>query len=104
MKEPTMKEVLKLVTFRRDVWGTLYVVDVWGNVLGNVGDSVYGDVYGDVKGTVWGDVGGDVQGTIKGREWDFVETPKEKAIRLIREGKDEEAIKVLQEGERFEIY
>jgi hypothetical protein len=31
--------------------------------------------------------------------WEFTETNKEYAIRLIREGKSEEAIKVLEESE-----
>jgi outer membrane lipoprotein SlyB len=83
MKEPTMEEVLKLVTFRRDGDGELYVVCVRGNI----------------GGWVLGNVCGSVGGTINGREWQYVETKKEKVIRLIREGNGEEAIKVLEEGE-----
>ena len=93
MKEPTMGEVLALVDFQRNVHGRLYVRTVKVSVEG----SVWGHVRGDVNGSVWGDVEGTVEGTISGRQWEFVETPKEKAIRLIREGKSEEAIITLEE-------
>jgi hypothetical protein len=115
MKEPTIQEVLELVSFERDANGTLYLIgvrgSVWGNVEGNVrgdvGGNIGGHVFGNIEGNVFGIVGrdicgpvnGDVCGTIKGRYWQFVETPKEKAIRLIEEGRGEEAIQVLQEGE-----
>jgi hypothetical protein len=127
MKEPKMQEVLELVEFERNAYGVLHVKSVKSSVWGNVEGAVYGDVYGDVEGdvkgyvggkvkgyvaghvggSVWGcvwggvygDVKGDVSGTIKGREWKFVETPKEKVARLIREGKGEEAIKVLEKSE-----
>ena len=123
MKEPTIQEVLELVSFERDANGTLYLIgvrgSVWGNVEGNVrgnvlgavsgdvGGNVGGHVFGNIEGNVFGIVGrdicgpvnGDVCGTIKGRYWQFVETPKEKAIRLIEEGRGEEAIQVLQEVE-----
>jgi hypothetical protein len=87
MKEPTMKEVLELVDFLRDVTGALKVCNVRRSIWGNVG------------GTVWGGVHGTVKGTIEGRKWEFVETPKEKAIRLIRERRYEEAIMALEESE-----
>ena len=120
MKEPTMKEVLALVSFKRNsLDGSLVIDDVFGyvagNVLGNVHGNVKGNVWrnvcgtveGDIKGNVWGNVcgsvsgvvGGSVLGTINGCKWQFVETPKQRAIRLIREGKSEEALKVLEEGE-----
>jgi len=107
MNEPTIKEVLELVTFERDANGTLYVLDVFGyvagSVLANVGGTVWGNVCGSVEGNIGGCVGGDVEGEVKGeingRKWQFVETTKEKAIRLIREGRGDEAIKVLQESE-----
>jgi hypothetical protein len=95
MKEPTMKEVLALVDFQRNLRGKLYVLDVKVSIAG----SVWGHVAGDVNGSVWGRVEGTVEGTISGRQWEFVETPKEKAIRLIREGKGEEAIMALEESE-----
>ena len=89
MKEPTMEEMLELVSFVRDDDDTLFVENVKGTVVGSVRGSVYG--------SVWGNVGGDVWGSVGGSEWQYVETPKERAIRLIREGKGEEAIKVLEE-------
>ena len=110
MKEPFINEMLKLVSFQRDGWGELYVVgvrgNVWGNVEGNVRGNVVGAVNGNVDGNigghvfgnVYGDVKGNVYGTINRRKWQFIETPKEKAIRLIQEGRVDEAIKVL-EGE-----
>lgn len=86
------------------------VSSIFGNVRGNVGGNVGGDVEGNVERNVRGNVGGsvfgnvegdvgNVKGTINGRDWQYIETPREKAIRLIREGKGEEAIQVLQEGE-----
>ena len=124
MKEPTMEEVLELVSFKRhSLDGSLVIKDVfgyvtgsvignvcgdvegnvWGNVLGYVSGSVEGSVGGSVGrnvcGSVEGSVGGSVGGTINARKWRYVETPKEKAIRLIEEGRGEEAIQALQEGE-----
>ena len=96
MEEPTMEEVLELVEFGRGVNGWLYVAAVKCSVEG----TVFGNVYGDVDGSVWGHIEGTVEGTIGGRDWQFVETPKEKIIRLIREGRGEEAIAVLQESEQ----
>ena len=109
MKEPTIQEVLELVSFERNEDDVLFVRDVrdsvWGSVKGtvwgNVCDNVWGDVRGNVRGNVCerveGDIVGMVFGTINRRKWQFVETPKEKAIRLIREGRGDEAIQVLQE-------
>ena len=100
----TLEEALELVDFifdeekgwqvedvksdvRRSVWG-----DVGGYVEGNVYyikgfvDVVKGDV-GIIRGNVdyvKGDVKGYVFGTIKDREWQFIETPKEKLERLIQ--------------------
>ena len=93
MEEPTMEEVLELVDFQRNVHGRLYVRTVKVSVEG----SVWGHVNGDVNGCIYGDVEGTVEGTISGREWRFVETPKEKAIRLIRRRRYEEAIMALEE-------
>jgi len=119
----TLKELLKLVTVKENEDGDLCILDVYGNVKGNVYGSVcgdvYGNVYGNVKGSVGGDVWGDVEGnvkgyvggnvkgyvggTIKGREWQFVETPKEKLKRLIDEGADKDqlldAINQLEESD-----
>ena len=91
MKNPSRQEVADLVEFGRDDEGCLFV----STVKGDVGGHVWGDVMGDVGGHVWGRV----CGTINGRVWQYVETPKEKIIRLIREGKGEEAIKMLEESE-----
>ena len=100
MKEPTMEEVLTLVSFNRHrLDGSLVIDDVFSYVSGSVLGNVSGDVEGNVGGNVFGNIGGGVEGTINGRKWKFVVTRKEKAIRLIREGKSEEAIKVLQEVE-----
>jgi len=60
MKEPTLEEVLELVSFWRDGDGELHVHNVDGCVLGDVKGNVYGDVgivhgnVSDVFGTVWG--------------------------------------------------
>jgi len=54
---------------------------VEGSVCGNVNGDVVGNVEGDVHGNV-----GNVWRTINGREWQFVETPKEKLKRLLYEG------------------
>ena len=90
MKKPTMEEVLKLVRFERDEHGKLVVASVKG--------CIEGDVMGSVWGKVWGNVGKDVAGYIRGRNWQLIETTSDKAIRLIREGKSEEAVTVLEEA------
>ena len=95
MKKPTIEEVQQLVEFQRNVHGRLYVVDVKVSVNG----SVFGHVNGDVNGSIYGDVEGTVVGTIGGRQWQVAETPKEKAIRLIREQRYEAAIMALEEDE-----
>jgi hypothetical protein len=46
----------------------------------------------NVRGTVYGDVWGDVWGTISGRQWEFIETPKEKLRRLIDEDADKDQL------------
>ena len=87
MKEPTKKEMLKLVDFRRDGKGNLFIKNVKGDI--------FGTVWGNV-GNVRGNVLGSVSGTICGRKWQLAETRTEKIIRLIREGKGEEAIYLLR--------
>ena len=87
----TIKEALNLVEFEfiEGVWRVKHVTcTVWGDVYGNV----KGNVLCNVLGNVGGYVGGDVGGTINGREWEFVETPKEKLKRLIEEGADKEQL------------
>ena len=84
-KQITLKEALELVTFSHVPGKGWEVRNVRGNVFGNVDGAVWGNVNGGVGGAVngavvgavCGSVGGDVRGTIKGREWTFVETPKE---------------------------
>jgi hypothetical protein len=87
----TLEEALKLVQFKQAPNGSWYVKNVYGDA--------YGNVYGNVCGYVWGNV----EGTINGREWQFIETPKEKLKRLIDEGADKdqllEAINQLEESD-----
>ena len=112
MKEITLKEALKIVSFyHMDAWGWRVRSvngsvngdingDVDGNVRGNVGGdvdgdikgAVNGDIYGEVFGGIGGDVKGNVGGDINGRKWKFVETPKEKLQRLITESGSQELI------------
>ncbi len=68
----TLEELLKLVTVEWDSDGEWHIIDVKG------------DVDGDVYGYVGGSVGGYVFGRIKGREWQYIETPKERLGRLIK--------------------
>lgn len=72
----TLEEALRIVSFRKTADGT------W----------VVRDVFGGVWGSVYGDVGGTVGGTINGREWQSIETPKDKLKRLIEEGADKEQL------------
>ena len=91
MKEPTMEEVLELIDFDRDYADRLFVNTVKGNVCnveGNVEGSVKGHVEGSVGGDVSGSVGGNLWGTIAGRRWQFVETPIERAARMIQQSQE----------------
>lgn len=63
MKEPTMEEVLELVSFERDENGKLQIYNVCGHVCGHVCGNiryVYGNIgmvhgnVSDVFGTIWG--------------------------------------------------
>lgn len=66
MKEPTMEEIRKLVTFKRDDNGTLQVENV-RCVVGDVGN-VFGNVRGNIHGNIHGNVGGSVHyvgGTVR---------------------------------------
>lgn len=115
-----IEEALKLVQFKQvpngswcvenvkgDIEGNVYG-NVEGNVKGNLEGNLEGDVFGNVGdvygnvGDVWGNVLGSVEGTINGRKWQFIETPKEKLGRLIREGADKaqllEAFNQLEES------
>ena len=72
MKEPTMEEVLALVDFYPN-----------GN-----GDWCVLNVNGDVMNSVRGNVGGTVKGTINGQKWEYIETPIERAIRMIQQSQE----------------
>ena len=72
----TLEKALELVNFelRPEGWRVKQVrSSVWGHVWGSVRGSVGGDVGGDVQG----DIGGNLYGTIGGRQWMFIEAPKE---------------------------
>ena len=79
-KQITLEEALKLVSFYQVAGGDWRVLEVNGNVNG------------DVRGYVNGKVLGNVLGTINGREWKFVETPKDKLQRLIEDSGNQELI------------
>lgn len=102
----TLEKVLELVTFCQKLDGTWVVANVKSNcsiVEGNCG-TVEGDC-GTVKGNcnfvegdcviVKGDcelVGGKVFKTINGCQWQYIETPKQKPHRLIKETGNQELI------------
>ena len=94
-KQITLEKALELVSFYQGLDGIWYVDNVKGKITGDVFDdiegTVHGDVTGDVCGSIWGDVGR-VDGRINSREWQYVETPKEKLKRLIEEGADKEQL------------
>ncbi len=73
--------------------------NVGGNVKGNVGGNVEGEVCGDVGGNVCGKVYGNVGGTINGKEWQSIETPKDKLQRLIEESGDKELLEAFNQLE-----
>ena len=113
--EISLKKALELVTFYKDPDGIWCVDDVHGDVHGNVHGDVCGTVQGfcntvkgncnTVKGncnTVKGNCGtvegncntvkGAVHYTINGRKWQYIETPKEKFMRLLNETNNMELI------------
>lgn len=101
----TLEQALELVDFEQDSDGTWRVGTVKDNCITVAGycNTVEGNC-GTVKGycnTVEGNCGrvkGRVLGTIHGRQWRYVETPKEKMARLIKEGaSEEELLKALEE-------
>jgi hypothetical protein len=89
---------LHISNVKSDVKGCVYG-NVLGAVWGNVGGDISGDVGGSIAGSVGVSIGGTVKDTISGRKWQYVETTIEKAIRLIRERRYEEAIMALEEDE-----
>jgi hypothetical protein len=96
----TRDELLDLIFVEKGVAGNWFISGVKSDIYGKVQGDVYGDISGGVFGNieysvigdVIGDVGGNVGGTIDGREWNFVETPKEKLQRLVKEGATKEAL------------
>ena len=68
---------------------------VFGNVNGNVDGFVNGNIGGFVKGNIGGDVCGAVHGTINGRNWESIETPKDKLQRLLDGASEEELLKLI---------
>ena len=87
----TLEEALKLVTFKQNADGIWTVKDVHSDVLGSALGSVLGSVLGNVDGNVWG--------TINGRKWQFIETPREKLQRLIKETGNQELIEAFNQLE-----
>ena len=65
--EPTIEEVLELVSFGRDDDGNLFIRNVYSDVHGSVYRSVLASVYGDVKRNI----NGSVYGKISRRNWRF---------------------------------
>ena len=122
-KQITLEEVLSLGSFKYDdrhgwqildvksdvtgdvcanVHGGIYGVvkgDIEGSIVGNVEGDVRGNVVGDVRGNVFGAVDGNVHGKINGRNWEFIETPKDKLQRLITESGDQELIEAFNQLE-----
>ena len=68
MKEPTMEEILEIVSFWRTDEGKLQVCEIKGNILNNV----YGNVCGEVKGDV-----AVVRGRVRGRVYGDTKMPIE---------------------------
>jgi len=95
----TLEKALELVDFELCPEGWR-VKNVKGSLYGDVQGNVQGDVWGDVQGNVQGDVLVDIWGTISGRQWEFIETPKEKLRRLIDEDADKD--KILEALDRLE--
>ena len=87
IKQITLEEALELVSFQHVTGRGWQICDVFSTVYGNVKGNVFGAVYGYVKG--------DVFGTIRGREWESVETPKDKLQRLLNRSSEEELLKLI---------
>ncbi len=77
----TRDELLDLIRVEKGPDGAWRIRNVKANVYGNI----YGDVICSIHGDVGGDVGGVLGGTINGKHWQYVETPREKVERLIKE-------------------
>ena len=79
-KEITMEEVKRLVEFDYNPLAEIWRVS-----------KVRGNSAMDVEGDCWS-VGGTVCYTINGRNWEYVETPKQKLERLIKERAPQEKL------------
>ena len=86
-KQITLEELLELVSVEQTSDGRWHITKVKGNINGNIDGYVFGDVIGNISGS------------IKGKEWQFVETPKDKLKRLIKEKGDEELIEAFNQLE-----
>jgi hypothetical protein len=106
IEQITLQQALKLVDFDQGSDGTWRVKTVKGHcstvegycsIVAGGCNTVKGyciTVQGNC-GTVEGDCGsveGHVHGTISGRQWQYVETPKEKMTRLIEQGASKEEL------------
>ena len=49
-------EINKLLTFKRDKYGKLYIKDIISNVHGSVNGNIFGNLNGDVHGDVHAEV------------------------------------------------
>lgn len=97
-KQITLEELLEVVTVKQTSDGLWQIIDVKCTIYGDV----YGIVFGNVKtvgGDVLGNVLGNVGGTINGREWQYVETPKDKFKRLLKETGNQELIEAFYQLE-----
>jgi len=98
-RQITVEELLELVTVEQAYDDGWRIVEVKGDVLSHVYGNIYGDVTHSIYGTVHRDVGRNVYGKINGREWQFVETPKDKLKRLIEESGNEELLEAFNQLE-----
>ena len=81
----TLDEALKLVDFDQLQNGQWYVKTVKGNCITVQGycEVIYGNVH---------TVEGRVVATINGREWQYVDDPRERVARLLKEGAPKEEL------------
>ena len=63
---PSIEEIKKLISFRRDHNKEWYIMDIFETIHGDVQGNIEGNIYGRVMRTVVGSVDGDVQGNIGG--------------------------------------
>ena len=95
MKQITLEEALKLVSFCYEGFMGWQVRDVKCDVWGDVHGNVRGGVHGDVRGDIWGVV----RGTISSGGWQLVESPAKKLQRLVTESGDQELIDIFNQME-----